>query len=78
MSRDGLIALAITVTVIHLYSRWDTLPAFTWGDALGFTVLGLLVLFLVRPKRHNARPAHESAAFRLGKTLNRVQRRLNG
>jgi hypothetical protein len=78
MSGTSWIVLTVTATAIYLWRHWGNLPEFHPGDAVGFAALGLLALWLVSKRRSgpddtgSPEQLRQSAAFRLGKTLNRV------
>lgn len=76
------IALLIVISTLH-FSR-NELPT-DWREYVGFAVAGLLFWWCLKPLRSDGlvdAGAHDETdqgiAFRLGKSLKRVRRRLGG
>jgi hypothetical protein len=76
MSREGLIGLAVTVTIIHFATRG--FPVVTWLDAFGIGGLALIGWWILRTKPRYAEGSDQGWAFRLGQSLRRVRRGTNG
>lgn len=74
---SGQIGAAIGIGVASLAIRGEDLPIMDWRDYTAFLVLGLLLLWLLKPNTRVNADGHQgtrkSLAFRLGKTLNRVR-----
>lgn len=77
---SGQVGAAVGIGVASIAVKGGDWPVMDWRDYTAFAVLGLLLLWLLTPRRVRA-DAHESAgngiAFRFGKALNRIFRRRN-
>jgi hypothetical protein len=76
MSREGIIGLAVTVTIIYIATRG--FPAVSWVDGVGVTALASIGWWLVRSRARDAERPDESRALRLGKALRRIRRGAHG